>query len=123
MFFRFNFFTIIWAIVILFLVLMPGQQMPKISGDYLLSIDKLAHAFVFCILVLLMIVGFTKQHRFPRLRTKAVTYSLVISIAYGLILEIMQLLSSARMVELLDAGANIAGCISGWLLFLLIYRL
>lgn len=88
-----------------------------------MSIDKLAHAFVFCMLVLLMIIGFIKQSRYSWLRTNAVKYSLIISLACAIILEILQFLSTARMVEFFDAGANIVGCVSGWLLFLAIYKL
>lgn len=113
----------VWAIIILILVLLPGQQMPDLGGDYLLSIDKLAHGFVFCVLVLLMIIGFSKQFRYPGLRNNAVRYSLSLSIAYAITLEILQFLSTARMVEFFDATANIAGCISGWLFFLAIYKL
>ncbi|WP_407654486.1 VanZ family protein [Catalinimonas niigatensis] len=97
--------------------------MPHLQGNYFLSIDKLAHAFVFCMLVLLMIIGFTKQSRYRLLRTNAIKYSLIISLTCAIILEILQFLSTARMVEFFDAGANIVGCISGWLLFLAIYKL
>ncbi|WP_445223449.1 VanZ family protein [Catalinimonas locisalis] len=123
MFLRFNFYTIVWALLILALILLPGQQMPEISVEFFLSIDKLAHAFVFCVLVLLMIVGFTKQFRYPALRNNAVRYSLIISTIYAVTLEILQFLSSERMVEFLDATANLVGCISGYLIFLAIYRL
>ncbi|MDF9795680.1 VanZ family protein [Catalinimonas alkaloidigena] len=113
----------VWALIILALILLPGQQMPEISVKFFLSIDKLAHAFVFCVLVLLMIIGFTKQYTYPVLRNNAAKYSLLISMIYAIILEILQFLSNARMVEFLDATANLVGCISGYLIFLLIYRL
>lgn len=123
MFLRFNLYTFAWVIIILMLVLLPGQQMPDLKGDYLISVDKVAHAFIFCILVLLMIIGFTKQSRYPALRNHAVAYSLKISVVFAISLEMLQFFSSARMVEFLDAVANVAGCISGWLLFLAIYKL
>ncbi len=123
MFLRFNLYTIVWAIFIFILVLLPGQQMPDLRGNYLLSIDKLAHGFVFCVLVLLMIIGFTKQFRFPKLRNNALRYALYISVAYALILEILQFSSTGRTVEFFDAGANLLGCTCGWLLFLAIYRI
>jgi VanZ family protein len=122
MFLRYNLYTIIWALVIFCLILLPGQQMPKLSSSFI-SIDKLAHAFVFMVLVFLMIVGFRKQYRFPAFRTKATTYALLISGAYALILEFMQFFSSARTVDIQDALANLTGCLLGYLIFWLVYKL
>lgn len=123
MFFRYNLLTILWAVFILVLILLPSQQLPKVDTHALLSIDKLAHAFVFSVLVLLMIVGFTKQSTYKGLRNNAVQYALYISIGYGIILEITQLLSSGRMVELYDGIANVVGCILGFGFFYVVYRI
>lgn len=123
MFLRFNLPTILWAVFILVLILLPSQQLPEIENNTLISFDKLAHAFVFAVLVLLMIVGFIKQSVYPVLRNNAVSYSLYISIAYAIILEVTQLLASGRMVELYDGIANIAGCLLGFGLFYTIYRI
>ncbi len=88
-----------------------------------MSFDKFAHGFVFCILSFLMIVGFTKQSTFYKLRNNAVIFGLIISITYALFLELGQLLVSGRMVEMLDAIANVLGCLSGYAVFYAIYKL
>jgi VanZ family protein len=121
MFFKYNLYTLVWAIVILILVLMPGAQMAK--ADVIFSFDKIAHGFVFCVLAFLMIIGFTKQHTFALLRSRPVKYALLISITYALMLEAGQLLVSGRMVELYDATANVSGCLIGYGLFYLVYKL
>jgi VanZ family protein len=123
MFLRFNLFTILWALIILFLILTPGQQMPNVKDDYLLSIDKIAHTIVFMVLSFLMIVGFKKQYRFIKIKNNAVVSAFIISGSYSLILELMQLLSSERMVQLTDMVANLTGCFLGYIAFIAIYRL
>lgn len=123
MFFRYNALTIVWAIFILILILLPSQQLPEIETYSLLSLDKLAHAFVFAVLVFLMIVGFIKQSTYPALRNNAIPYALCISMGYAIVLEITQLLSSGRMVELYDGIANIVGCGLGFGLFYAVYRI
>ena len=121
MFFKYNLYTLIWAVIILLLVLMPGAQMAK--ADVMFSFDKIAHGFVFCVLVFLMIVGFAKQNTFTLLRLHPVKYALLISIAYALILEAGQLLVSGRMVEVYDAAANVSGCLVGYGFFYVVYKL
>ncbi len=123
MFLRYNFYTILWALLIMVLVLMPGQYMPKVKTDSLISVDKLAHAFVFCVLVLLMIVGFTKQYTYTLLRNNAVKYTLFISLSFAILLEITQGLSPGRMLEWYDGIANMTGCLMGYGLFYIIYKL
>ena len=121
MFLKYNLYTIIWTIIILILVLMPGAQMAK--ADMIFSFDKIAHGFVFCVLVFLMIVGFAKQKTFSALKSEPVKYALLISVVYAVVLEAGQLMVSGRMVELYDATANVSGCLAGYGLFYLVYKL
>ncbi len=121
MFLKYNLYTIVWAMIILLLVLMPGAQMAK--ADVMFSFDKVAHAFVFFVLVFLMIIGFAKQHTFSHLRAGAVKFALLISIGYALLLEAGQLMVSGRVVELYDAAANVSGCLMGYGFFYLVYKL
>ena len=121
MFLRFNLFTIVWAIIIFLLILMPGQEMPEI-GD-LFSFDKLAHLGVFCILCFLMIIGFTKQHQFLKLNQNPVKYSLIISCSYASILELGQAIVPERYANFYDLAFNLGGVIIGYLVYILIYKL
>jgi VanZ family protein len=122
MFFRYNLFTISWALVILFLVVMPGSSMPETDIWDLLSFDKLAHIFVFAVLTFLMIIGFTKQYTYRELRFQPVKYSLIICISYGIFLETIQSLSPGRALEIYDYIANTIGCFTGYGVFYIIYR-
>ena len=103
------------------LVLLPGQNMPTL-GSSLISIDKVIHAFLFVGLMLLMIVGFTKQSTYVALRNKALRYSFIITVTYAIGIETVQLFSRGRSFEVGDMIANVSGCFGGYLLFLAIYK-
>jgi VanZ family protein len=122
MFLRYNIFAILWMVLILFLTLLPGNQLPKVNIESLLSIDKLAHAFVFSVLVLLLIVGFTKQHQFPKLRFNAIVYSFVTAALLGVTIEVLQIFITERGFEVYDIIANTTGCGIGIVMFYIIYK-
>jgi VanZ family protein len=121
-FFRYNAYTLVWSLLIAVLVLLPGQNLPKLS-DSIFSIDKLVHAFLFAGLAFLMIVGFIKQGAYPALRNKALPYAFMLTISYAILVEVLQLFSSERVFELLDMAANISGVFAGFLSFFVLYKL
>lgn len=120
MFLRYNLFTIAWAIFILILILMPGQQMPDFGN--LFSFDKLAHLVVFAVLSFLMIIGFAKQYTYSSLRQSPVKHSIIISLVYASMLELGQAAVPDRYANIYDLAFNIAGVCTGYLLFVLIYK-
>ena len=86
------------------------------------SFDKFAHLGVFSVLCFLMIIGFTKQNQFLRIRKKPVKYSLIISGSYAAILELGQTFIPERYTNWWDMAFNLAGVLVGYLLFILIYK-
>lgn len=123
MFFRYLFFTLCWLLLILLLTLTPGENMPQTSlWENLLSFDKVAHFFIFGVLVFLMIIGLSKQYRYLFLRNKAVQISLAVGIAYGIIIEIIQQFIPGRGFEVADIAANTIGCFMGYGLFYVVYK-
>ena len=78
MFLRHTFLAMFWALLILLLSALPGDDFPDLSFWSLLSFDKVVHAFFYAVLVELMIVGFIKQYTFRRLRFSAVTVSVIL---------------------------------------------
>ncbi|MFA0962387.1 VanZ family protein [Roseivirga sp. BDSF3-8] len=123
MFFRFNFFGIIWAVIILFLTLTPGADMPYTDIWSLFRFDRFAHLFVFAILVLLLTVGFRKQYSFHLLRNNNVRIALGVSVLYGITLELLQGAIPGRSLELIDFVANTLGSLGGTGIYFLIYKL
>lgn len=123
MFFRYNLFTFCWLLLILLLTLTPGQSIPETNlWNALISVDKVVHFMIFGILVLLMIVGFTKQYRYEKLRKNAIPAALAVSIAYGITIELIQIAIPGRGLELMDIVANTLGCFIGYAMFYLLYK-
>lgn len=84
--------------------------------------EKVIHLFSFCALSFLMIVGFTKQDTYSRLRFAAPKYAVLVASIYGLIIETIQLAVPHRQFEWLDLLSDIIGSVLGYFLFVLIYR-
>lgn len=121
MFFRYNLLGLIWALIILIFTLMPGQSMPTIH--YLFSFDKVAHTLVFCIEVFLLTVGFLKQYSFQFFRENASFLAIALSIIYGIAIEFFQSIVPNRDLELADVFFDSLGCLIGWGLFFVVYKL
>jgi len=121
MFLFYNLPGIIWGIIILLLLGMPGDKLP---GIYFLNIpyfDKIVHVFLFLIFVFLLKYGYTKQHSFKILKQYSFILSLSTGILYGGLTEIFQgSIFQSRTSDLFDFTADVAGCFSGLLLWYLI---
>lgn len=117
MFFRYYLPVLVWGLTIMVLMLMPGQHIPKIEDNFLLSPDKLAHIAVFFVLTFLMVRALRKQSRFLRLKTQSALFSFIIVGSYSLVLESLQVLVADRMVDIYDGVANLCGCVLGYLVY------
>lgn len=119
MFLRHNFLGIAWAVFILILCGLPGDQFQK---SHITNADKVIHTFLFAVLVFLLSVGFIKQRTFPYLRQNTLSKVIVMSIAYGALIEVLQgVLFVGRSIDFYDAVFNAFGCFVGYGLFIAIY--
>jgi VanZ family protein len=110
--------AILWAICIAVLSLMPAAQLPKIELD-LLAPDKLAHAFVYGVLTILLFWAFAKNQP---LRWPIIRRCMIASAGYGILLEWAQYaFFPSRYFEVYDIIANIIGIIIS-LLFVNIFK-
>lgn len=102
----------VWAIFILFLSTIGiGINLPS-TWDSIIGWDKLAHAFVYFVLVYFLFRGFALQK--PNLESSI--YAFLISASYGILMEIVQYsFFPNRYFEFLDIIANIVGTIAGLL--------
>jgi hypothetical protein len=97
-----------WAAVIFALCSTPGRFIPTTSWLELLSADKWVHASVFFILSLLLFAGVITNAQRPT----AIYYWLIVAIAYGGLLEILQAkVFSERSADWQDFVANSFGCL------------
>ncbi|WP_076671381.1 VanZ family protein [Pontibacter indicus] len=121
---RYNFFTIIWAAVIMVLTLLPSSSMPSLSIWEIFSFDSFAHAFMFAVLTFLMVVGFKKQYTYMRVQLHAIRSAFFVSSMFGIAIELLQhFFILGRQGDIVDVLSNTIGCILGVLLFKWIYEL
>lgn len=101
--------TLLWALVILVLCLIPGKDLPRYRWADLLSFDKFVHAGVFFVLAWLMVVAVK-----PTWDTRAVRWTAVVCVVYGGLLEVMQgTLMTDRYADIGDFVANGLGVALG----------
>jgi glycopeptide antibiotics resistance protein len=118
MFLKHTKWAIIWALFILILCAIPGRDLPRISALELLNFDKFVHASLFFVLIVLTIRGFKVQTYFNLLHQFSKSSALLICIAYGGLLELMQgSLFKERSADVFDFIANSSGCIIGLLIY------
>lgn len=113
---RFNFIdrfpvwllSVSWAIFILILSTVGvGLNLPSTWSD-IISWDKLAHAFVYFVLVFLLHKDLVRTQ--PKQRSLWLAFT--ISVAFGILMEIVQYtFFPNRYFEVLDIIANIVGAI------------
>ena len=107
--------ALVWALFILLLCLIPGYDLPKWKWAELFSVDKLVHAGVFAVLVILLVRAVRSHHGEVDLRSRGILLWIGACIAYGGALEIMQgTFFIQRTADLLDFIANGTGCLLGW---------
>lgn len=107
-------FFVIWFLVIFLLCATPGEYIPSNNWLDLLSVDKLVHAGIFCVLTSLAILFWHKKQK-PNL---FIYLSLFGCVLYGVSLELMQAsLFRNRSADWKDVIANTIGCLMAlWLI-------
>lgn len=108
--------TILFAILLLILSILPGDLTNAPGGFYFPGMDKVMHAImygIFSLLVTNVYLALYKIKFWPLLLLVLITWF------YSILMEILQLyLVASRAGEILDAVANLAGIIMGTLIFL-----
>ena len=100
--------AVLWAVFIFGLSAMPNVNLPEEWFD-LFSIDKLAHAFVYGVLTLLIIRGYALGNKWTQ---RSTVFAVIIASIFGISMEIMQYsFFPNRYFEFLDIIANICGAI------------
>lgn len=117
MFFRYNLPAIVWSVIILVLTLSPRVYVPKELSWNLVRGDLFAHAFLFAVLVFLLMIGFTKGQSNNRIQTNAAYLAIAIAAIFGIVIEVLQGFIPERSFEYLDMAANTMGAFLGWGVF------
>lgn len=118
---RFHGLTILWASFILFLGVLPASMFPQHEFLGQVSLDKIVHFILYFFLTLFCLVGFKKQYFNRRISFQPITLAVVLTVAFGCAIEILQQFVSSRSFEWLDILANNAGVLLGLGAFRWIY--
>lgn len=111
--------SIIWAIFILVLCTIPGNQINKVKFIDIPHLDKFVHFFFYFVFTLLLISENNKQRTLRKVSVDAILIAATISLSYGALIEILQ------KVLIINRGADIMDLIAntfGFLLAALSYR-
>lgn len=105
--------SLIIALIVLILTMMPGNSLRPLIVFPFSFVDKLAHFFVFMVLSIFLFADIKKDNKNIS-NTKALLLVFLISLFYGIIIEILQsVLTINRSAELLDILANMLGVLTG----------
>lgn len=104
--------AIIWAVVILFVLAIPGSSIPESSLFYIPYFDKILHGTFFFVLAILLLWGLLKQEK----NKNSVPYiiAIVFCVIYGGATEFLQhFFVDGRSGEIADFAANTIGSLIG----------
>lgn len=107
--------ALVWLLTIAVLSLMRPPKIPDVGITFT---DKLAHAFVYFVLILLTIWGFLKKNQQKTLPHTTLWIIFASCSMYGVLIEILQhSINTGRNFEIPDIIANIVGCLFGVFLY------
>jgi VanZ family protein len=109
--------ALLWALVILFLTLVPGQLLPKSDYWEIKSFDKYVHFFIFFVQVILLSWG-EKKHK-TDLYLRDYFKFVLLGSGFGAFIEIIQTMIPARTFDFNDMYANAIGGLLGAVFFYL----
>jgi VanZ family protein len=102
-----------WFMMMNVLFVLPGSSLPKNNWFSLLHIDKWVHTCFFLVLVFLWYSSFNGN------LSKKIWTIVVLSITYGILVEIVQgLWIPSRSFDVYDILADTAGSFLGWIIWL-----
>lgn len=123
MFLRNSVLWVLWTLVIIALSTAPGKELPHIDWYDFISFDKLAHLFVYAVLVFLMLTGLNRQFKYPFLKEKSLIIVIVYTFLLGFSMEIVQYsMIVDRSFEWDDLTANSVGVALGSIFFYFLYK-
>lgn len=114
---RFLRLALAWALLIAFLCLTPGKNLPQWEWADLLSVDKLVHMLMFGVLSYLLARGLRDRTTNTWTDGRILLVAGLLSVAYGGLMELLQDIPGlGRNGDVVDLTANTLGAVVGaWL--------
>lgn len=124
MFFRYSFYTIVWALGMIFFTFLVRVDVPKHDLLPFLSFANFLLFIQSSILVFVTIVGLSKQQQFAYLKFHSIQIGIIFSLIYVVLLEILFLVLMPNInLNIWYFVADIIGCGAGLLFFYIIYKI
>jgi len=102
--------SITWAIFILVLCGIPGNEINKVKFIDIPQFDKFVHFFFYFVFTLLLISENNTQKHYRKVTVNAILIAAVISLSYGGLIEILQKeVFIKRSGDIMDMIANTIG--------------
>jgi len=112
---RKNFFSILVALLLLYLSLANSENFEKVQQISIPYFDKIVHFGMYFVLMSVIII----EHRKNISNSLNLFLLALIPLSYGILMEILQLtLSATRSADFFDALADAAGVLTSVLLWL-----
>lgn len=106
--------AIVWFFLLCILVFIPGSDLPEAGWMDRIYIDKIAHVFLFGMLVILFHRPILLSGYLPSGKNRFLIVIGVVGIAWGLAVEFIQKnFVSGRSFDLIDWAADITGILIG----------
>ena len=102
--------SIVWAIVILILCGLPGNEVSKVKFIDIPYFDKFVHLSLYLVFTLLLISDNNSKRKSNEVSVKAIILATIAAIIYGILIEVLQkYLFINRGAEIWDEVANTLG--------------
>ncbi len=113
--------SIIWALLIAFLMIMPGDKIPQTKLFDFEHFDKIVHFALFLFFIILLLFEGKSFATFSNYRNIIL---ITIALVYALVTELIQyILIIARNADWYDFIADATGITIGWIIFLVFGKL
>jgi len=112
--------ALLWTILILILISIPGNMLPKEEKTFIPNLDKLIHATLFGSFVFLWSIYYATRKEKNNHSNSRFVLILIIACLYGVATELMQkYLIPNRDYDIFDIMADSIGAVLGFLIVLL----
>ena len=101
--------TLLWAVIVAVLLLLPGDDLPK--KELFKGFDKVVHVLLFGILSFLFVSIW--EQRSSNIDWRIILISFLVSFVYSTLLEYLQNFIPGRQYDLIDLLANSTGIVLG----------
>ena len=109
------FSAILWLTVSVILFTLPGAALPQENWFDKIWFDKLIHAAIFFVLVLLWFLAITGKTKYATDKRRSLIWVVLVALLYGIGIEFIQKhFIAGRSFDGGDIVADIIGCISGF---------